>query len=51
LAMRIGMFPAAESFGLWLRALLVTNAISLVIDTVDVIRWLRGDRAEMVDIA
>ena len=51
LAMRMEMFPAAESFGLWIRALMVTNAISLVIDTVDVIRWLRGDRAEMVDIA
>ena len=50
LALRMEMFPAAESFGLWIRVLMVTNAISLVIDTADVIRWLRGDRAEMVEL-
>jgi len=51
LATRLEMFPAAESFGLWIRVLMVATAISLVIDTVDVIRWLRGDREEMVDFA
>ena len=51
LATRLEMFPAAESFGLWIRVLMVATAISLVIDTVDVIRWLRGDRAEMVEFS
>jgi len=50
LLMRMDMFPAAESFGLWIRLLILTNAISLVIDTVDVIRWLRGDREPVVGV-
>ncbi len=48
LALRMEMFPSAEPFGLWIRILLVSNGLSLVIDTVDVVQWLRGDRAEVV---
>ncbi|MCF8719611.1 hypothetical protein [Nitrospina gracilis] len=36
-------------FGLWLAAVMVCNAVSLVIDTVDVIRYLRGERAPLID--
>jgi len=32
------------AFGGWARWLLVTNAVSLAIDTVDVARWVFGDR-------
>jgi len=32
-------------FALWVRALLVTNALSLVIDYVDVVRYVVGDRS------
>ena len=33
------------SFGGWARLLLLTNAASLVVDAVDVVRFLLGDRA------
>ena len=34
------------SFGLWLRVLITLNALSLVIDTADVIRYIGGEREE-----
>lgn len=40
--------PATDAFGLWLRAVIVLDAISLALDAVDVVRFLRGDRAETV---
>ena len=40
--------PAADAYGLWLRTLMLVNTISLVIDVTDVVRYLRGDRGEMV---
>jgi hypothetical protein len=40
--------PVETIFGLWLRGLMVLNAISLGIDAVDVIRYVRGDRGEIV---
>ena len=49
LALRLDTLPMDGAVGIWVRALLATNAISLVIDTADVARWLRGDRAEMVE--
>ena len=45
---RLDAIPAADTYGLWLRAVMLINAISLVIDVTDVVRYLRGDRAEMV---
>ena len=44
---RLSTIPADDTFGLWLRALIAANAISLVIDVTDVVRYLRGDTAEM----
>ena len=45
---RLDAVSAADPYGLWLRALMVINAISLIIDVTDVARYLRGDRGEMV---
>ncbi len=45
---RLDLSPADEPFGLWLRALLLVNGISLVLDTLDVVRYVRGERAETV---
>ncbi len=45
---RLGQIPADDLFGVWIRVLILLNAISLVIDTIDVIRYVRGDRAETV---
>ena len=45
---RLGDIPAGDAFGIWIRALIVLNSVSLVIDAVDVIRYIAGDRAETV---
>ena len=45
---RLDQIPADDFFGIWLRALMVLNAVSLVIDAVDVTRYIAGDRAETV---
>ncbi len=45
---RVTEVPAMSGFGLWLRTVIVLDAISLVLDAADVVRFLRGDRAEMV---
>ena len=47
---RVGATPAHELFGLWMRVLIGVNTVSLVLDAVDVIRYLAGDRAEMVTV-
>ncbi len=45
---RLGDVPADNSYGIWIRALVVLNSASLAIDTVDVIRYLVGDRKETI---
>ncbi len=45
---RLGDIPAVDAFGIWIRALFVLNGISLVIDVVDVIRYIAGERQETV---
>ena len=43
---RLDETPGDTFFGLWLRVLITLNALSLVIDTADVIRYIAGDREE-----
>ena len=45
---RLSEVPASDFFGVWLRVLLVANILSLIIDSVDVIRYVAGDREETV---
>ena len=45
---RLSDVPATDAFGLWLRAVIMLDAISLGFDAVDVARFLRGDRTETV---
>ena len=45
---RLGSIPAGDAYGAWLQAFIVVNSVSLLIDTVDVIRFFAGDRAETV---
>ena len=40
-------YPINTGMVLWLRVLMVLNTMSLGIDTVDVVRYLRGDRGEL----
>ncbi len=44
---RLDQLPADEFFGVWVRVLILLNTISLVIDTVDVVRYAAGDRSDM----
>lgn len=41
-------YPSDTGMGLWLRVLMVLNTVSLGIDAVDVVKYLRGDRGELV---
>ncbi len=45
---RLPDVPATDAFGLWLRAVIAIDAISLVFDGLDVARFLHGDRVETV---
>ncbi len=45
---RLDQSPADDVFGIWIRALITLNAASLVIDAVDVVRYIAGDREETV---
>jgi hypothetical protein len=45
---RIEEAPPDSAFGLWLRAVIALNAVSLVIDASDVVRYARGERQETV---
>lgn len=49
LGTRLAEIPDDTAFGLWLRVLIGLNALSLVIDLVDVGRYLAGDREEVVE--
>ncbi len=41
--------PADEPFGIWLRAVMAINAVSLAIDATDVARYLAGERDEVIE--
>ncbi len=45
---RLVQNPPHDLFGIWIRTLMTLNAMSLVIDAVDVIRYIAGDREETV---
>ena len=45
---RLPLHPIDDPFGWWLRGLMVFNALSLVIDVVDVVRYTRGERQEVI---
>ncbi len=48
--MRLEQNPVDDLFGLWLRALMILNAASLIIDAIDVGRYIAGDRSETVEV-
>ena len=45
---RLDQISADDVFGVWIRILMALNALSLVIDAVDVVRYIAGDREETV---
>ncbi len=46
---RLEDIPLDGFYGIWIRAVIALNAASLLIDAVDVIRYLAGDRKETVE--
>jgi hypothetical protein len=46
--LRMDMFPADTSYGIWIRIVIVLDAGSVLLDAANVIRYCRGDREEMV---
>ena len=45
---RFDQIPANDFYGMWLRIVMALNVASLVIDTIDVARYISGERDEMV---
>lgn len=48
LGTRLTDVPANDAFGIWLRAVIALDAASLVLDAADAVRFVRGERAEIV---
>jgi hypothetical protein len=48
LGTRLADAPATDAFGIWLHVVVALDAASLVFDALDVIRFTRGERAEIV---
>jgi hypothetical protein len=48
LFLRLPAIQARTAYGIWVRVLMATNGISLVVDYVDVVRYLLGERAPLL---
>ncbi|MDP1836493.1 MAG: hypothetical protein Q8K75_11290 [Chlamydiales bacterium] len=44
LILQLPEFPTSSVFGIWLRILILLDSIALVLDAVDVFRYVRGNR-------
>lgn len=51
LLLRLDGIPAADLYGWWIRVTVAINAISLVFDVVDVVRYVKGERGELVALS
>ena len=47
---RLGSIPATDAYGIWIRSVIAVNTISLVLDAIDVVRFARGERSEIVSV-
>jgi hypothetical protein len=45
---RMGGHPAVEPYGAWIRIVMLLNAAALVVDGWDVVRYVRGERGEIM---
>lgn len=45
---RMSVEPVSSSFSLWLRLVIVVNTVSLLIDVLELVRYVRGERSETV---
>jgi hypothetical protein len=47
---RLDVIPAGDAYGTWVRSVIVLNSISLVLDIFDVMRFVRGERSEIISV-
>lgn len=45
---RLEMFPPDTVYGFWIRIVVLLNTGSVVLDAANVVRYIQGDRSEMV---
>jgi hypothetical protein len=45
---RLDRIPTDHFYGIWVRALMAFNAASLIIDSIDVFRYINGRREEII---
>ncbi len=45
---RLDSIPVGGSYSAWIRSVIALNSISLVLDLVDVVKFARGERSEIV---
>ena len=50
LGSRFAEFSFESPFEIWILSIMVFNSLSLVLDAMDVVRYINGDRQPMVDI-
>lgn len=48
--LQLEQHPADDPIGVWIGVLMVLNAVSLIIDAIDVGRYITGDRSETVTV-
>ena len=46
--MRLDFAPANSAFGFWLMTVIVLDSLSLLIDTIDVFRYVKGERTPYI---
>lgn len=46
----LDQIPSHDVFGIWVRALMAINVASLILDGVDALRYLGGERAEIIKV-
>jgi hypothetical protein len=47
---RLDLIAVGDAYGVWIRSVIAFNSISLVLDSVDVVRFARGERSEIVSV-
>ncbi len=50
LATKLEHAPADSTFGYWLMAVIVLDSLSVFIDTIDVLRYVKGERAPVLTL-
>ncbi len=50
LVSRLDSIPATDAYGIWIRSVIALNTISLALDAIDVVRFARGERSEIVSV-